>query len=74
MLEEECDYYTANKPSFIPKYEGKYLVSMGQVLVGVYDKIEDAYHAAMTLYHGEPFLIQKCEQADEVQVFNRVIF
>ena len=64
MLEQEFKYYLDNQEELVAKYEAKYLVIIGQEIVGVYDSDEEAYFDCEQKYESGTFLIQFCESGD----------
>lgn len=43
MLDKEFKYHLDHQEELIPLYDGKYIVIMGNQVVGAYDNREDAY-------------------------------
>ena len=43
MLDREFKYYLENQDELIEKYNGKYLVIVGEEVKGVYENEESAY-------------------------------
>tara|TARA_R110002049_G_scaffold185921_3_gene354200 strand:- start:1200 stop:1436 length:237 start_codon:yes stop_codon:yes gene_type:complete len=64
MLEQEFKYYLDNQEKFVSQYEGKYLVIIGEEIVGVYSSDEEAYFESEKKYESGTFLIQFCEAGD----------
>ncbi len=64
MLEKEFKYYLHNQDKFVQEYEGKYLVIIGEEIVGVYNSDEEAYFESEKKYTPGTFLIQFCEAGD----------
>lgn len=64
MLEKEFKYYLDNQDDLVLKYEGKYLVIVGEKIVGVYNSDEEAYFESEKKYKSGTFLIQFCESGD----------
>ena len=61
MLEKEFKYYLANQKNLVEKYENKYLVIIGEEVVGAFDSDEEAYFDSVAKYEEGTFLIQFCE-------------
>lgn len=77
MLEKEFKYFVEHQQDLVKKYEGKFIVLVGEELIGVYDTIEDAYTKSAESHEPGTFFIQKCLPGKEAytQTFNsRVIF
>ena len=75
MLDKEFKYYLDHQEELIPLYDGKYIVIIGNEVVGAYDNREDAYYAAMEKYEPGTFMIQLCTPGDDaytVRYYNRV--
>lgn len=64
MLEKEFKYYLDNQKELVEKYEGKYLVIVGEKVVGVYKSDEEAYFESEKKFEAGTFLIQFCEAGD----------
>ncbi|MDT8415592.1 MAG: hypothetical protein RQ735_09460 [Flavobacteriaceae bacterium] len=64
MLEKEFKYYLDNQDKFVKEYEGKYLVIVGEEIVGIYSSDEEAYFESEKKYKPGTFLIQFCESGD----------
>jgi len=64
MLEKEFKYYLDNQDKFVKEYEGKYLVIVGEEIVGIYSSDEEAYFESEKKYKSGTFLIQFCEAGD----------
>lgn len=77
MLKKEFDYYLKNQSDLVEKYNGKYIVIVGEKVVGVYDSDADALIESQKKYELGTFLIQKCTPGtnDYTQTFHtRVAF
>ena len=44
MLEKEFNYYIEHQAELVQKYNGKYIVIIGEEVIGVYDTLPTAYH------------------------------
>jgi hypothetical protein len=77
MLKKEFQYYLDNQKQLVKDYNGKYLVIIGNEVVGVYDDKISAYELSKEKYELGTFLIQLCTPGNNAytQTFNsRVIF
>ena len=77
MLEKEFKYFKDHQEELVKKHEGKYLVIVGEEVVGAYDLEIDAYTEAKKHYKPGTFLIQHClpgENAYTQSFYSRVIF
>lgn len=64
MLEKEFQYYLDHQVELASKYEGKYLVIVGEEVVGIYSSDEEAYFESLKTLAVGTFLIQFCEKGD----------
>lgn len=60
MLENEFNYYLDHQTELLPQYNGKYVVVVGNQVVGAYDDAEHAVHFSRKKYQPGTFLIQLC--------------
>ncbi|MCD8312950.1 MAG: DUF5678 domain-containing protein [Bacteroidales bacterium] len=72
MLKKEFDFYLKHQNELVRKYNGKYLVIVGEEVVGAYNSEMDAYVNAQKKYELGTFLIQECTPGEEAytQVFH----
>lgn len=76
-LEKEFKYYLDNQASILAKYGGKFVVIVGDEVVGAFDTMADAYFDSIKKYEPGTFLVQECTEGEEAytQSFtSRVIF
>ncbi len=77
MLEREFKYYLANQKQLVEKYLGKYLVIIGEEVVGVFDTFESALEESQKKFELGKFLIQQCLPGEDsyTQTFHtRAVF
>ena len=77
MLEKEFKYYLDNQKELVKKYSGKFLVIIGEKVVGIYDSFEDALDDSQKKFELGKFLIQLCLPGEDsyTQTFHtRAIF
>lgn len=77
MLEKEFKYYMAHQKELVAKYNGKFLVIIGQEVVGDYDSFESALVESQKKYTLGTFLIHQCGPGEDnyTQTFHtRAIF
>lgn len=77
MLEKEFKYYIANQKELVKKYNGKFLVIIGEEVVSSYDSYEEALSESQKKYELGKFLIQHCLPGEDsyTQTFHtRAIF
>lgn len=75
-LSKEFQYYIDNQEELASKYNDKYIVIVGEEVVGVYDDISDAYSKPQEKYELGTFFIQKTGLGVEnyTQTINRYSF
>jgi hypothetical protein len=77
MLDKEFKYFVNHQKELVRKYNGKYIVIIGEEIVGIFDSIAQAYEDSIKKYTPGTFFIQFCIPGEEAysQSFNsRVIF
>lgn len=77
MLEKEFKYYIDNQNELVKKYLGKFLVIIGEQVVGSYDSYEESLSESQKKYEIGKFLIQQCLPGEDnyTQTFHtRAIF
>ncbi len=77
MLEKEFKYYIDNQVKLVEKYNNKYIVIVGNDVIGAYDNEIKAYIESVKKYKLGSFLIQLCKPGKEnyTQTFHsRAIF
>jgi hypothetical protein len=65
MLDTEFSYYLEHQEELVKKYDGRFLVIIGEEVVGDYDTIDHAYFQSKEKYKPGTFLIQKCSPGDK---------
>ncbi|MDZ4713195.1 MAG: hypothetical protein SGI89_12845 [bacterium] len=60
MLEKEFKYYIKNQEELVKKYKGKFLVIIGEKVVGDFIDKVTAYNESVKKYELGTFLIQQC--------------
>ncbi len=65
MLEKEFKYYLEHQNELVQKYDGRFLVIVGEAVVGDYATFANAYAYAQKKYELGTFLIQKCTEGDK---------
>lgn len=77
MLNKEFQYYLDNQSELVKKYNNRFVVIIGENVVGDYDSHEQALYDSMKKYELGTFLIQKCTEGNDAytQTFHsRVAF
>lgn len=65
MLKEEFQYYLSNQAELVKSYKGKFLVIVGQTVVGAYRSMKEAATKAAKKYRLGTFLIQECTEGED---------
>ncbi len=68
MLDKEYQYYQAHKEELIEQYEGRYVVIVGEKVVGDYETEIEAVVSARKSYEPGTFLVQLCTRDEEAEV------
>ena len=77
MLDTEYRFYLENQDKLAQEHLDKFLVIVGQEVVGVYDTPEEAYFESLKKYELGQFLIQKSETKENEAIYafhSRVTF
>ena len=72
-LDAELQFYKKNKPDLLAKYENKYVVIVGEDVVGSYDNYEEAVTATAKKHKFGTFFVQLVTAEDEVAILSRVV-
>lgn len=65
MLKEEFQFYLDNQSDLLKQYKGKFVVIVGQSVVGAYRSFKDAVLRSAKKYTLGTFLVQECTEGDE---------
>ena len=57
-VQKQFDYYLANQTALVQKYNGRYVVIVGENVVGDFGSELDAYKFASEKYEAGTFMIQ----------------
>ena len=76
MLEKEYSYFLENKELFLKEYTNKFIVILGQKVIGNYSSQEEALRETIKEYKIGTFLIQKVSQNenDTTQRFFSMVY
>lgn len=77
MLDKEFKFYLDNQEKLVKVFNDKYLVIIGEEIVGAYNSKEEALYESLKKHERGTFLIQKCTpgKAEYTQTFtSRVSF
>lgn len=71
VLKSQYDYFLRIRETLLPDKENKFVVIVGESVVGVFNSLTDAMHDASQHYASGTFLIQKVfrNKEDMVQKF-----
>jgi hypothetical protein len=65
LLEKSFNYYKKHQAELVKKYEGKFVVIVGEKVVGSYDTEGDAIKETLKTYSLGDFLVQLVEGGEE---------
>jgi len=65
MLDKEFQYYLDNQNNLVKKYDGRYVVIVGEKVVGDYADYSQVLSHSLKKYEMGTFLIQKCFPGDK---------
>ena len=76
MLEKEYQYFLKNKDTLLKKHEGKFIVIVGNEVVGSYSSREEALKKASSKHDIGTFLIQKVSRGEDdvIQRFSSRVY
>lgn len=63
-LQKEFDYYLANKPDLVAKYNGKVIVIKDRKIIGVYESEIEAVTETQRAHALGTFLVQRVQAGD----------
>lgn len=70
MLEKEKQYFESKRNEFKKKYPGKYVVIIGDKLIGFYDTDQAAYEAGVSAKGNVPMLVKFVDPEDGDETFS----
>lgn len=70
MLEAEFKYYIDHQDELVAKYNGKFIVIIGESVVGAFNTKPEAYIDSIKKYKLGTFLIQMCAPGPESYTIN----
>lgn len=76
MLEKEYQYFLKHKDALLKKHEGKFIVIVGNEVVGSYSSREEALKEASSKHDIGTFLIQKISRGEDdvIQRFSSRVY
>ncbi len=69
MLEREFDYYLQHQQELLKSYKGKYLVIVGEEIIGNYPSNEEALYQTRKTHKLGTFLIQHCTEGESAYTY-----
>jgi len=66
MLDKEFKYFLDHQDELVKKYNHRFIVIVGESVVGDYDDYEQALFESVKKYTPGTFLIQECAAGEEV--------
>ena len=67
MLEQETRHYESIKADLLKHHEGKFVLIIGEELLGVFDNPEAAYEEGVATHGNVPMLIKQVAEHEAVQ-------
>lgn len=64
MLRKEFQYYLEHQAELVPLYEGKYVMIVGEEVVGAYTSAAEACYVGKQKYGAGNFLLQLCTSGE----------
>ena len=74
MLDIEYQYYKDHKNEFDAKYNNKFIIIIGNNIIGIYDDIDTALKETLQKHKAGTFLLQKCGVNQKMKFYSRVSF
>lgn len=75
MLDKEYSYYDSHRVELEAKFLGRFIVIVGEEIVGDYASIPEAYKASIEKYEGGTFLIQEVIPHEKsIQRFHSLVY
>ena len=68
-LKKEFEFYLKHQNELLEKYKNRFIVIVGNNVVGAYDTNEEAFVEAKKNYKLGTFLIQKCTEGDSAYTY-----
>lgn len=64
MFDKEFAFYLEHQDELVSLYDGKYVMVVGENVVGAYDSVGEAFHIGKQKYGAGNFLLQLCTPGD----------
>jgi len=68
MLKDEFQFYLDNQSELLKQYKGRFVVIVGNKVVGAYRSFKDAVLRSAKKYALGTFLVQECTEGDEAYI------
>ena len=65
-LDQEYEFYKKNKEKLLPMYENKFIVIVGEEIIGVFDDDIEAVESVRKKHRPGTFLVQRVCQEEEI--------
>jgi hypothetical protein len=65
MLDKEFQYYLDSQSTLVQKYDGRYIVIVGEKVIDDYDDYRQALTHSLKNYEMGTFLVQKCSPGEK---------
>ncbi len=65
MIETLFKYYLEHQEDLVSKYDGKYLITTNDGVVGAYDSLNEGYEVALKTYGKGNFMLQLCSEGEK---------
>ena len=72
FLDKEYEFYQKNKQDIISQHQDRYVVIVGEKIVGVYDRKEKAVVESVKKYKMGTFLVQHVAEQERVVIMSRM--
>lgn len=73
-LEKEFEFYKKHKNSLVKKYEGKFIVIVGNKVIGSFESMIDAAKSASKEYKPGTFMVKQVLKKEEPIYFHSRVF
>ena len=73
-LDKEFQFYQKNKDALLPEYEGKFVVIVGEKVVGAYDDRIEAINKTREKYELGTFLVHFVQKEEKIPFFHSRVF
>ncbi|OHE63862.1 MAG: hypothetical protein A2001_01490 [Treponema sp. GWC1_61_84] len=75
MLEREYSFFDDHREELLTKYRNKFIVIIGEEVVGIFESLAEAYTSSISKYTGGTFLIQEVLPFEQsIQRFHSLVY